>query len=227
MRKGSGRKVESAFGYSTPPGCYSIPSRRYVDTVSKRGKPTSVPPALCTTSKGGVTADDDARFRTEVLMEIESFKRFQLNLLRPKGPPEIQESVKNSVSITASQPDDGNTDGDENIENDVEDIPIMNLDLGHSTLSSGNGAFATSVRDSSHVQLQTFVPLSRSQHLKGSRCQCHSSQQRYQSATWFQPLLGSYFLRYNTVGSQERFPRKRECNCKGGTYLIMEYRLPQ
>ncbi|KAH7019880.1 ankyrin repeat-containing domain protein [Ilyonectria destructans] len=167
------------------------------------------------------------QFRTEILTQMEAFKRFQPSLLRPKGPSQIQELAKNSVSITASQPHDGNTDGDENIEDDVDDTPIMNLGLGHSTLSSGNGTLATSVRDSSHVKLRTFVPLSRSQYLKGSRCQCHSSQQRYQSATWFQPLLGSYFFRYHTVGSQERFPRKRECNCREGTYLTMEYRLPQ
>ncbi|KAL6410281.1 hypothetical protein AUP68_06696 [Ilyonectria robusta] len=167
------------------------------------------------------------QFRTEILMELESFKRFQLSPKGPKGPPEIQELAKNPVSITASQTHDENADGYEKTEDDVEDMPNKNLGLRHSTSSSGDGAFATSVRDSSHVQLRTFVPLPRSQRLKGSRCQCQSSRQHCQSATWFQPLLGSYFFRYHTISSQERFPRKRACNCREGAYLTMEYRLPQ
>ncbi|KAH6973698.1 hypothetical protein BKA56DRAFT_104931 [Ilyonectria sp. MPI-CAGE-AT-0026] len=167
------------------------------------------------------------QFRTEILMEFESFKRFQLSLLRPNGSSEIQELAMNPVSITASQTHDKKTGGVEKIEDDVEDMPVTNLGLRHSTSSSGNGVFATSVGDSRHVQLRTLVPLRRSQRLKGSRCQCRSSQQHYQSATWFQPLLGSYFFRYHAIDSQERFPRKRECNCREGAYLTMEYRLPQ
>ncbi|KAH6974129.1 hypothetical protein BKA56DRAFT_590967 [Ilyonectria sp. MPI-CAGE-AT-0026] len=97
-----------------------------------------------------------------------------------------------------------------------------------STSISHKSRHTTYEQEQNFLQFQNILPIGKSKCPPDCRCRCHFSQGRFQSPPWFQPLLGSWLVSYNSFSNfGRRICNWRECNSGDDSYIRVEYRLPK
>ncbi|KAH8666086.1 ankyrin repeat-containing domain protein [Ilyonectria robusta] len=148
-------------------------------------------------------------------------------------PESSSESGDNNMDITARHKHESNflssISGDKQRGSTGETpLPGQKRQEATSTSISHTSRHTTYEQERNFLQFQNILPIGKSKCSPDFRCRCHFSQGRFQSPRWFQPLLGSWLVSYNSVSNfGRRICNWRECNSGDDSYIRVEYRLPK